>query len=298
MNRDFKGIWIPREIWLNQSLSIQAKALWAEIHSLHDRESGGCYASNDYLCEFMNVKLSRLKEIMKELRDAKLITDVAFDGRHRIIRAEMPEVEYGGQQPAGKPAGREPENRPSTSRKTGHPSYIENKEYKKEEREGAFAPKPPAPSDPLSNKKERAPFVLLSDIDHQKLIDKLGPEVTAACYKILSEWKEDSPKSKWKKCDYRSILRWVIDRYKEDKAKAAKAPAAIDTPEENRDHAVKLAENFNPVRAKQAGWVIEPLSKHVELVPQRSNAQPICIAYTEKGFREQLENAMRKCGLY
>lgn len=124
MNRDFKGIWIPREIWLNKKLSIQAKALWSEIWSLHNRDSGGCFASNEYLCEFMNVKLSRLKEIMKELRDAELIVEVSFDGRHRVIRANLPEVEYGGQQPAGIPASSQPVFRPSDSRNSGRPSYI------------------------------------------------------------------------------------------------------------------------------------------------------------------------------
>jgi hypothetical protein len=123
MNRDFKGVWIPREVWLNRTISNNAKILWSEIWSLHDRESGGCYASNEYLSEFMNVKLSRLKEIMKELRDADLLEDVSFDGRQRIIRAKIPPVDYGGQQLAGKPATPQPENRPPPSRKTGHPIY-------------------------------------------------------------------------------------------------------------------------------------------------------------------------------
>lgn len=128
MNRDFKGIWIPREIWLNKTLSIHAKLLWAEISSLHDRESGGCYASNEYLCEFMGLKISRLKEIMKELRDLGLLTEVSFNGRHRVIRAENPPSEYGGHQTAGKPAPCQPENRHADSQDSGSPPYIDTSE--------------------------------------------------------------------------------------------------------------------------------------------------------------------------
>lgn len=124
MNRDFKGIWIPREIWLNENLSIHAKILWAEIWSLHDRESGGCYASNEYLCNFLGVKITRLKEVMKELRDFNFLVDVFFNGRQRIIRAQMPETQYGGQQTAGLAASSMPENRPADSRNSGHPSLL------------------------------------------------------------------------------------------------------------------------------------------------------------------------------
>jgi hypothetical protein len=34
--RDFKGIWIPKEIWLDRSLTYFEKLLLAEIHSLNN----------------------------------------------------------------------------------------------------------------------------------------------------------------------------------------------------------------------------------------------------------------------
>ena len=33
-SRDFKGIWIPKEIWESEQLSIMEKVLFVEIHSL------------------------------------------------------------------------------------------------------------------------------------------------------------------------------------------------------------------------------------------------------------------------
>ena len=33
MEREFKGVWIPKEVWLNNELSLVEKALLAEIDS-------------------------------------------------------------------------------------------------------------------------------------------------------------------------------------------------------------------------------------------------------------------------
>ncbi len=90
MNRDFKGIWIPREIWLNKNLSTFAKNLWGEIHSLHDREIGGCYASDAYLTEFMDTSDRNLRRYLKELKDAGLLENISFNGRERVMKAIMP----------------------------------------------------------------------------------------------------------------------------------------------------------------------------------------------------------------
>lgn len=95
MNRDFKGIWIPREIWLMENLSAQEKCLWAEIHSLFDREKGGCYASNEYLMDFVGVKERRLQEMMASLKEKGLIIQVSFNGRERVIKAVLPPEDFG-----------------------------------------------------------------------------------------------------------------------------------------------------------------------------------------------------------
>lgn len=39
MNRDFKGVWIPKEIWLSTELTLQEKVMLVEIDSL-DNEDG------------------------------------------------------------------------------------------------------------------------------------------------------------------------------------------------------------------------------------------------------------------
>lgn len=65
MNRDFKGIWIPKEIWLSTDLTLNEKLFLVEIDSL-DGEFG-CYASNDYFAKFFSLSKSRCSEIIKSL---------------------------------------------------------------------------------------------------------------------------------------------------------------------------------------------------------------------------------------
>jgi hypothetical protein len=90
-----------------------------------------------------------------------------------------------------------------------------NKEQKKE---GDEPPPLPLNLEKLINRKKE---VKTSEEEHLKLAEKLGAEVRDACYKILSDWKEDTPKCKWKKSDYRSILRWVVNAHKEQKQRAS-----------------------------------------------------------------------------
>jgi len=80
------------------------------------------------------------------------------------------------------------------------------KERNKEREKGGKPPNPP-----------RAPHVFSSDDEHRKLAEEYGEELRDQAYQVLSDWKEDTPKSKWKKSDYRSIRRWVIDSIKEKK---------------------------------------------------------------------------------
>lgn len=87
MSRDFKGIWIPREIWLAEGLSATDKILWAEIDSLYHEGKKGCFASNEYLACFMGVKERTIRDALCKLRQLQLIEDVSFDGRERVIKA-------------------------------------------------------------------------------------------------------------------------------------------------------------------------------------------------------------------
>jgi hypothetical protein len=70
--RAFKGVWIPADIWLNENLSLQEKAVLAEIDSFCSRYEG-CYASNDHFAKFIGVSTRRIRDILKSLEDKHLI---------------------------------------------------------------------------------------------------------------------------------------------------------------------------------------------------------------------------------
>lgn len=71
LNRDFKGIWIPKEIWLNQDLSVMEKLFLVEIDSLDN--SKGCFASNKHFSEFFNISKGRCTQIIKGLEEKGIV---------------------------------------------------------------------------------------------------------------------------------------------------------------------------------------------------------------------------------
>ena len=83
--RDFKGIWIPAEIWLNKDLKLIEKMFVVEIDSL-DNENG-CYASNGYFAEFFGVSKGRCSQIITILKDKKILEiEYQYKGKQIIKR--------------------------------------------------------------------------------------------------------------------------------------------------------------------------------------------------------------------
>lgn len=241
MNRDFKGIWIPREIWLKNQLSVQEKCLWAEIDSLHDKEKGGCFASNEYLMEFIGVKERRLQEMLANLKKHGFLIQVEFNGRQRILNAVIPSPCTSEVQKSA-PLGCRKVH-PSGAEKCA-PSYIEIKEENKEEKE-VYAPiskrliiedksthAPPngdakensSASQSQERKIQKAPNVFVTDSEHQKLVAKHGESLTQEGYEDLSEWKKSATPSQVKKhtSDYYRLRKWVLPAILEGNAKADK----------------------------------------------------------------------------
>lgn len=88
MDRDFKGIWIDKEIWLDKRLNALDKIILAEIDSL-DIEDKGCWASNEYLAEFCQCNSITISRTIKKLKELGFIEQVSFDGRHRILKSRL-----------------------------------------------------------------------------------------------------------------------------------------------------------------------------------------------------------------
>jgi DNA-binding Lrp family transcriptional regulator len=82
--RDFKGVWIPKEIWLNEELSMIDKGILTEIASL-DNENH-CYATNEYFAKFCQVSVPTVTRSIQKLISLGYIEVVSFNGRNRIIK--------------------------------------------------------------------------------------------------------------------------------------------------------------------------------------------------------------------
>lgn len=89
MKRDFKGVWIPKELWLDKTLKPTQKFFLLEIDSL-DNDERGCYASNKHFSELFGITKGRCTQIVKELEEKKLITiEIKREGKvisMRVIR--------------------------------------------------------------------------------------------------------------------------------------------------------------------------------------------------------------------
>jgi hypothetical protein len=82
--RDFKGVWIPREIWLSDQLSTMEKVLFVEINSLDNER--GCFASNAYFAEFFQVSNRQIIRYLASLKTHGFITVTVSNKNERTIR--------------------------------------------------------------------------------------------------------------------------------------------------------------------------------------------------------------------
>jgi len=84
--RQFKGVWIPGEVWLDNNLTLIEKCILTEIDSLEDSEKG-CFASNNHFATFFNVSQSRISQILNILKDKQYIRiHYEYKGKEIVAR--------------------------------------------------------------------------------------------------------------------------------------------------------------------------------------------------------------------
>ena len=92
ISRDFKGVWIPKEIWLSDELSLIGKCLLVEIDSL-DKGEEHCYAGNAHFAKFLGCSDDTVSRGIKFLEKLGLITverTITKQGTDRIMRVARP----------------------------------------------------------------------------------------------------------------------------------------------------------------------------------------------------------------
>jgi len=90
--RDFKGIWIPKEVWLDKRLNTIDKIILLEIDSLDCTEEG-CYASNKYLAEFCQCTETTVSTSINKLIKLEYLELIKFDGRKRYVKSRLLKIE-------------------------------------------------------------------------------------------------------------------------------------------------------------------------------------------------------------
>ena len=88
IERDFKGVWLPKEIWLDKRLTPLEKIILMEIDSL-DSDERGCYASNKYLAEFCQCSEVKISNAISKLKKLGYLYLQSFDGRQRELKSGL-----------------------------------------------------------------------------------------------------------------------------------------------------------------------------------------------------------------
>lgn len=91
-NRDFKGVWIPKEVWLDTRLNALDKVILMEIDSL-DQGEKGCYASNEHLAKFCQCSKTKVSTAISKLIECGYLYIQNFDGRKRELKSRVSNFE-------------------------------------------------------------------------------------------------------------------------------------------------------------------------------------------------------------
>lgn len=85
MTRDFKGVWIPKHIWLDEKLSWMQRLLLVEIDSLDSADH--CFASNAHFAQHLQLSKSRISDLIAELERLGYIkTFLEYKGKQVVKR--------------------------------------------------------------------------------------------------------------------------------------------------------------------------------------------------------------------
>jgi DNA-binding transcriptional ArsR family regulator len=121
MERQFKGVWIPAEIWLDARLSLVEKALYAEIDSFSGAGKSFHKANETIQIEY-GVSRPTVSKAIKKLEEFGFI-EVTFDGRLRHLTVQADRKIFTGR---GKDSfGQQEKNFPAEGKNSTSNSTIE-----------------------------------------------------------------------------------------------------------------------------------------------------------------------------
>jgi hypothetical protein len=84
--RDFKGVWIPKNIWLNKQLNFLDKVILIEIDSLNS-DTQQCFASNQYFADFCQCSPRHITRVLTKLVNLGYIKITVTENGQRYIQS-------------------------------------------------------------------------------------------------------------------------------------------------------------------------------------------------------------------
>lgn len=165
ISRDFKGVWIPKEVWLDTSLNALDKIILVEIDSL-DNEEKGCYASNKYLADFCQCSESKVSRSISKLTKLGYVSVKSFNGRCRVLKSLLKNVQGSLGKKARRPRQKAEADSAKKQANNIDNNIINNKKESKKERKFS-------PQQVESNKKENLDSTQVSDsaVNGKKISD-------------------------------------------------------------------------------------------------------------------------------
>lgn len=197
MERNFKGVWIPAEIWLTRGLSLVEKVMLVEIDSLQHPERG-CYASNAHFAEFFGLSNSRVSEIITSLAEKGMVTVELMRKGRMIVERRIRLVE------AFEKPKTSSENTTNPIRKTeeGYSEKAQGSNTKSsntgEEEQGADAPSP--------RKRNACPAQAIVDLFNQIL-----PELPQVV--LINKGRQAALNARWVESDVHQDLDFWRDYF-------------------------------------------------------------------------------------
>lgn len=91
--RDFKGVWIPKQVFLDERLNAIEKLILAEVDSLDVEGSEGCFASNEYLANFCQCSVTKVSTSVSKLIKLGYLYVLKNDGRKRYLKSRLSNFE-------------------------------------------------------------------------------------------------------------------------------------------------------------------------------------------------------------
>ena len=219
--RQFKGVWIPKEVWLDEKLTYFEKAVYAEIDSLDGED--GCFASNKYLSGFFGCTERHIKRALAHLSELGYVKTEMFDGRKRVIKicrifSETEQMQGVTKMSPGDINVTAGVTKMSPQR--GQECHPRNS-YNIDDNIAYISSDDDIESSVVvgeENKRESLKSgVMLSDKQMDSLLELLSVEEFDEYCEKLGAWKQKHP-GKTCRSDYKIILKWAKeDRQTEDR---------------------------------------------------------------------------------